>query len=346
MSKTQSNKTPKNKTPKNKTLKKPKTPSPPINRISGETPDDYEMETEPTPELKILTNKTIQKNSNPSIITIVILSHGSDLVNEKLSNNIRQNVRIISQAGHIGGLSLSSNRSVNNIIRHNYNVFKNYNSKKKDATVSKKITEKEIKEFIKNNQLNKCENTPVIDVDDDTITPISTYTYFKELWNKPDMSDKAFKDEYKQMVTTKLQQDKKISPYTKKQTEFGLTNELVFKLYVPIVDKILYFGDKSNTNDSSIIVLDTCNYKGNIKVNDNLLTKKGDSAVSIDNNGELKLSELIEHLKKNQNNLRFEIINIIDLSCRYCNINDRDESKLNDIIKKENESENEIDKTL
>jgi hypothetical protein len=179
MSKTQSNKT-----PKNKTLKKPKTPSPPINRISGETPDDYEIEAEPTPKMKILTNKTIQKNTNPSIITIVILSHGSDLVNEQLSNDIRQNVRIISQAGHIGGLSLSSNFNVQNIIRHNRNVFANYNSKKKDATVSKKITEKEINEFIKNNQLNKCEKTPVIDVNDDVITPISTYTYFKELWNK------------------------------------------------------------------------------------------------------------------------------------------------------------------
>ena len=339
MSKTQSNKT-----PKNKTLKKPKTPSPKINRISGETPDDYEIEAEPIPEMKILTNKTIQKNSNPSIITIVILSHGSDLVNEQLSNDIRQNVRIISQAGHIGGLSLSSNRNVENIIRHNRNIFADYNLKKKDATVSKKITEKQIKEFIKNNQLNKCQNTPVIDVNDDVIRPISTYTYFKELWNKPDISNKAFKDEYKDMVTFKLEYDSKnISPYTKKQTKFGLTNELVFKLYVPIVDKILYFGEKNDTNDSSIIVLDTCNYKGSIKVNDNLLKKKGKSAVPIDNNGELKLSELIEHFKTK---LGFEIINIIDLSCRYCNINDRDESKLNDIIKKENESENEIDKTL
>lgn len=334
---------------KNKTLKA-KTPSP-INRISGETPDSPNItEPEPiiktpSPKLKSTTKKSIIQTSNPSIITIVLSSHGSDLVKEHLSDEIKQNVRIISQAGHIGALSLSSDINVDNIKWHNKNVFSNYNLKKKDATVSRKITEKEIKEFIKNNQLNKCANTPVIDVNDNVITPISTYTYFKELWNKPDISDKPFKENYKQSVTTKLQQDKNISPFTKKQTEYGLLNEYNFKLYAPIVDKILYFGteDDIDKKRTSITVLDTCNYKGSIGVNDNLLTKKGKSVVSIDRNGELKLSELIEHLK---NKLGFEVINIIDLSCRYCNIDDRDEAQLTAIIKKENESENEIDKTL
>ena len=262
---------------------------------------------------------------NPSIITITIISHGRDIPREPYSN---PDVRILSIAGRSGSITHSAPNTLKIITdefdEHYLEYSRNIPSKGK-----KKFVEQLYSDYP---MANKSKGIPdfVFDAEGNA-APLSTYTFLSEVFlsdrgKRLDldrmMASKSSYRDYSKSQPIRQGHHRESDTQTRADAESGLTH----RMYTPVINKRYFFlSNPDNPEQASnlkfgIYVMAISNYdKTNIKVGDNLMTSK--SAVNrdfvrymTDQDNIITMKDVCQHLRK----CGFDVINIIDTSCREC----------------------------
>ena len=304
---------------------------------------------------EIIVSEKIKLIEPPSIITILIICHGNDLINEPFSD---PNVRIISFAGRTGSIfyiNPFSFQELNNLFDE-----KNNDYQKSIPTKGKK---QYMSQLYKDNPLaNKCKRTPNFVIQNGTATRQTTYdflsTNFTNQSKKEDMNHLLLNTTvhgYQPSIKSMFERKKEEEPKRKLEkyelfTEQDVEANLTHRIHTPIINKIYTFTGNSKreveTLNFGVHIMDTCNYEdSSIKIGDNLLySKKKFNKPFLDiikDNNRITLKQLVYFL----HSLGFQTINIIDASCRFSHeINESPEgTRRNLITQRETEEFGKID---
>jgi len=306
-----------------------------------------------------------QMKSAPSIITILIICHGNDLINEPFSD---PNVRIISFAGRTGSIfyiNPFSFQELNNLFDEKNNDY--------HKSIPTKGKKKYMSQLYEDNPLaNKCKRTPDFLIQDGVATRQTTYDFlsanFTNQSKREDIDHVPFsigKHGYQPLITSihgykpliKSMYERKREEEPKKQlekyeifTEQDVEANLTHRIHTPVINKMYTFTGNDErepkTLNFGVYIMDTCNYEdSSIKVGDNLLySKKKFNKTFLDiikHDNRITLKQLVEFL----HSLGFHTINIIDASCRFSHeINDSPEgTRRNLITQRETEEFGKID---
>jgi hypothetical protein len=268
----------------------------------------------------------------PSIITIALIAHGEDKPSDSFND---ANVRILSYAGRSGCIAWSDAQTLGNI---NDEFKKYYLEYRRNLSESGLKRGKLYSDFP---DANVCENTPNFSFKDDgSVVPVSSYNFLKNDFLReikdeeggveidPDLfsfSKGVYNHHSIEMLQDRSRHRRLANAelYTMEDSESSLTH----RIYTPVIDKLYIFKDERDPDTPDrlhfgIYVMDICNYDKkvegnvNIKVDDNLLSKKGFNKKFFNHVKESKREITLECISTYLHAIGFEIINIIDVSCR------------------------------
>lgn len=318
--------------------------------------------------------ETTAPTTMPSIITLAVYGHGTDLVNREFRD---PSVRILSIPGNTGSNAISGPDALMIFFDIYDNASKKYQVTLRDTRRTKKQLDTEFP--TKNN----CKIMPPLKYDPttNTFSKQSTYDFMKE-----NLTQGEFVNEYRRSAmhaTTAEKFKNKMSQYTRDSIIRDIQYSGTHKIYTPVINRVWFFnsearrkeiikerkerdkrrGHKTMAADAEeafgIFVVDTCNYQGKVKIGDNMtdkqsyntqllaLLKKEEQLDTMNGrtlslvDGHLLLSTFVDFLHET---LGFDVINIIDNGCRACTI--RDVKIQKQIIDMENEASKEINKEL
>lgn len=314
---------------------------------------------------EIIVSDKMKLVSPPSIITILIICHGNDLINESFSD---PNVRIISFAGRTGSIfyiNPFSLQEINNLFDEKNNDYQ--------KSIPIKGKKKYMSQLYEDNPLaNKCKRTPDFVIKDGNATRQTTYDFlsanFTNQSKREDTDHLPFtigKHGYHHLITTvhgyqpsiKSMYERKKEQEPKRQlekhelfTEQDVEANLTHRMHTPVINKMYTFRGISErepkTLNFGVYIMDTCNFEdSSIKVGDNLLYSKKKFNIPfldiIKDNNRITLKQLVSFL----HSLGFHTINIIDASCRFSHdINESPEgTRRNLITQRETEEFGKID---
>jgi hypothetical protein len=296
----------------------------------------------------------------PSIITIVIYCHGMDIVETPFTDI---NVRILSVSGNTGAIAFGDSNEIDRIKSIYHDTTTKYQKLLAEKGIKQKIVE------ALHPSANTCKRMPKLafNYDDNDFNLQSTYQFLKA-----NFANSKKKDKYADVAKITAHK-REYDEFTKQSVLADIESGDVHKIYSPVINRL--YGCNSVSKQAEIkknikarkdakmgmaghrtsleegfgvFVLDTCNYSGPVKIDDELTSKKGYNKPFIDfittkqtvitssntqytlQDGDFDLKTLVEHL----HSLGFDIINIIDLGCRACSI--QDASIRSEIIAKEN----------
>ena len=294
-------------------------------------------------------DETKQSSSrpSPSIITILIWAHGGEILTEPFKD---RHVRIVYQAGRVGSVYLGRQEELAKIHKVFDGVYKAYHKQLTDIATSRRLSKPTLmkKLYEEFPTANTCKIIPNFSFDEDgNAHPQSTFEFLnKYIASGPNA------DTYRHIVKSR----KQFKIFAKKIDAIDASEQFAFddaetnqthRLQTPIINKVYQFFDLIDAvipiTDFKIEVLDTCNYDGPVKPGDDLSSKKGYNTGFKDRffpkgneTPSLFLRDIVEYL----HSLTFDIINIIDISCRSCEI---DERKRDEITQLEDEETVHID---
>jgi len=281
----------------------------------------------------------ISMRGPPSIITIAVISHGTDLPDQPFRD---EHVRMISFAGRTGSVYLASPNMYQTISqlfdKSNNDFLREMPAKGKKTFLS------QFQEEYPN--ANKCEKSRYFTQKDGRAIPYSTYELLQDTFVTPskevveegeDYVSKFIKNplaSYKYKVKNKFSGiEPEQLPLQDQHAYVDALEGQTHRLHTPVINKEYSFLAPEFPEDKAkfqfgIYVLDICNYNRkapgnvNIKIGENLLTsgsafnrefvkktqKEGGTVL------EIELKEICEYL----HSIGFHTINIIDLACRSC----------------------------
>ena len=274
--------------------------------------------------------KYIHEMSNPpSIITILIISHGLDLPHDSYNDN---NVRMVSFAGRTGSVYYANPHTLENIN----NIFK-----AKNIAYNKQLPFKGKKKFLETlyNDIpyaNKCRQMPNFTFNEDqSVNALSTYDFLDTNIVKGNIaSDYRTNLEYNAQLPSGAQSKlfteyNRPNPHQSSIYTYGdVTNKLTHRFHAPVMNKLYQFYDNCDPTfpqktHFGIYVMDICNYdpkmyNSTINIGDELTSSRKQY-----NNGFLEHSSennnvTLEVLVRYLHELGFPVINIIDVACRSC----------------------------
>jgi hypothetical protein len=335
-------------------------PSPPKEEV---VPSPPKVDIVPSPLKEVdqlaVAKSSASKSDTQSIITIVIYCHGMDMVEAPFTDI---NVRILSVSGNTGAIAFGDSDEIDRIKTIYHETTTDY---------QKLIAEKGIKQKTLealHPTATTCKRMPKLafNRDENDFNLQSTYQYLKA-----NFSNSTKKDKYA-TAAKGVAQKRQYDEFTKQAVLADIETGDVHKIYTPVINRLYgcnsiakqaeikkdikqrkdakmgRAGHRTSLEEGfGIYVLDTCNYNGPVKIDDELTSKKGYNKPFIDfltskqtvrtiseqytlNDGDFDLKTLVQHL----HTLGFDIINIIDLGCRACSI--QDASIRSEIIAKEN----------
>ena len=342
---------------RNKTAKKSKSKSP--KKISPNTAAKIIQKFAKNKRRSYKSRSASKVAKLPKIITIGIFSHGTDLVDIPFND---PGVRILSMAGNLGSISWGIENGIN-YINDNINDDREYYFTKMRELGYK--TRQDIRNFESSVApgANMCKNMPTLlhDKTTNSFTPQSSYNYIKKIAKFPKVTN-FFKNEHDDELDVSLTKIK-MTDMQREWTMNDAKTKQIGKIYTPVINKGYYGNDiemiRSHKREKKrrgslftkpsfgVYVLDLCNYNGDVKIRDELMSCKKEYNLPFYNmihdpnprtigsytfnDGQFDLESLVNYLHE----LSFDIINIIDLSCRECSIEDRE---LRDrIVAEENE---------
>ena len=294
-------------------------------------------------------DETKQSSSpSPSIITILIWAHGGELLEEFKDND----VRIVYLAGRVGSIFLGERDEVAKIHKLFDNVDKSNHKQLTEIATSRRLSKpKLMKELYKEfPEANTCKMIPNFSFDEDgNARPQSTFEFLnKYIASGPNA------DTYRHNVKSR----KQFKIFAKAIDAIDASEQFAFddaetnqthRLQTPVINKVYEFFDLDAVRpitDFKIEVLDTCNYKGPLKMGDDLTSKLGynkDFKNTFFPKGNerptLFLSDIVGYI----HSLGGKIINIIDMSCRSC---ESFEELRERITQLEDEETDQIDKAF
>ena len=263
--------------------------------------------------------------SNPSIITILIWAHGGELPLDEFKDN---DVRIVYLAGGVGSVFLGEYHELSKIDKLFDDVNKsNHKQLTEIATNSKpkKLSKPQLmkKLYAEFPEANTCQIIPNFSFDEDgNARPQSTFDFLhKYIANGPHAE--YYRDLVKRKKAHTVNFEETAEPSVKFSARDAETNQ-THRLHTPVINKVYEFFDLNPVKpitDFGIIVLDTCNYKGPLKIGDDLTKSKKEYNKGF-REGFFKdkarpflfLRDIVGYI----HSLDGKIINIIDISCRSC----------------------------
>jgi len=339
-------------------------PSPPKEEVvKTPSPPKEEHVKTPSPPKALdqlaLAKSAESKSDAPSIITIVIYCHGMDMVEAPFTDI---NVRILSVSGNTGAIAFGDSDEIDRIKTIYLKTTTDY-----QKLIAEKGTKQKTLEALYPTA-STCKRMPKLafNRDENDFNLQSTYQYLKA-----NFANSTKKDKYASAAKG-VAQTREYNEFTKQAILADIETGDVHKIYSPVINRLYgcnsiakqaeikkdikqrkdakmgRAGHRTSLEEGfGIYVLDTCNYNGPVKIDDELTSKKGYNKPFIDfltskqtvrtiseqytlNDGDFDLKTLVEHL----HTLGFDIINIIDLGCRACSI--QDASIRSEIIAKEN----------
>jgi len=274
--------------------------------------------------------KYLHEMSNPpSIITILIISHGLDLPHDSFNDN---NVRMISFAGRSGSVYYANPHTLADIN----DIFKAQN-----IAYNKQLPFKGKKKFLETlyNDIpyaNKCRQMPNFAFNEDhSVNALSTYDFLDTNMVKGNIAtDYRTHLEYNEHLpsgaqSTLFTEYNRPNPHQSSIYTYGdVTNKLTHRFHTPVMNKLYQFYDNCDSTfpqkiHFGIYVMDICNYdpkmyNSTINIGDELTSSRkqynsGFLEYSSENNN-VTLEMLVRYLHE----LGFPVINIIDVACRSC----------------------------
>ena len=274
--------------------------------------------------------KYIHEMSNPpSIITILIISHGLDLPHDSYNDN---NVRMVSFAGRTGSVYYANPHTLEDIN----DVFK-----VKNIAYNKQLPFKGKKKFLETlyNDIpyaNKCRQMPNFAFNEDhSVNALSTYDFLDTNMVKGNIatdyrSNLEYNAELPSGSQSKLFTEyNRPNPHPSSIYTYGdVTSKLTHRFHTPVMNKLYQFYDNCDPTfpqkiHFGIYVMDICNYdpkmyNNTINIGDELTSSRKQY-----NNGFLEYSSennnvTLEMLVRYLHELGFPVINIIDVACRSC----------------------------
>ena len=262
--------------------------------------------------------ETVEASSHgksPSIITILIWAHGGERPLEEFKD---KNVRIVYLAGRVGSVYLGAPDELYKIDNLFIDLSREKQAQLTDVAKIKKTTvSKLMKElYAEFPQANTCKNIPNFSFDvEGQARPQSTFDFLQKY-----ISHGSYAENYRAVV-------KRMKATTDPSVKFSVMDaetDQTHRLHTPVINKVYEFFDLSERpiTDFGIKVLDVCNYEGPMKIGDDLTTSKKsynaefkDRFFRKDNKTPIiYLRDIVGYL----HHIGFDIINIIDMSCRYC----------------------------
>jgi hypothetical protein len=260
--------------------------------------------------------------SSPSIITILIWAHGGELPLEEFKDN---DVRIVYLAGGVGSVFLGERDELAKIHKLFDNVNKSNHKQLTDLATSKRLSKpKLMKElYTEFPSANTCQIIPNFSFDEEgNAQPQSTFDFLQQY-----IARGPHAENYREIVKRNKSHTANFEETAEPSIKFSVRDaetEQTHRLHTPVINKVYQFFDLAPVRpitDFGIIILDTCNYKGPLKIGDDLTSKKGynkdfkERYFHKDNERPtLFLSDIVGYM----HNLGGKIINIIDMSCRSC----------------------------
>ena len=268
----------------------------------------------------------------PSIITVLISSHGADLPDQPFSD---ETVRIISFAGRSGSIFTGTTMTASEVKR----IFD-----EKLLEYQRKIPTKGKKKFLSqlyegNPNANRCENTPMFSLDEEEPKSISSAKFLEDSFVNPSKRADESRDTYLNTFPSYNREQRKrfeAIPEERMQAHERFTYEDVmedktFRMHTPVINKMYAFTDPNDPDavqryNYGIHVFDICNYDRkavghvNIKVGDDLTKAKSRSSFNAgfaDSINQDDKSITLERLCEYLHSIGFHTINILDASCRY-----------------------------
>jgi len=274
--------------------------------------------------------KYVREMSNPpSIITILIISHGLDLPNNSFHDN---NVRMISFAGRTGSVYYADPNTLEDIN----DVFKAQN-----IAYNKQLPFKGKKKFLETlyNDIpyaNKCRQMPNFAFNEhQSVNALSTYDFLNTNIVKGNIAaDYRTNLEYNAQLPSGAQSKlfreyNRQNPHQSSIYTYGdVTSKLTHRFHTPVMNKLYQFYDQCDPTlpqklHFGVYVMDICNYdpkmyNNTINIGDELTSSRKQY-----NNGFLEHSSennnvTLEVLVRYLHELGFSVINIIDVACRSC----------------------------
>ena len=274
--------------------------------------------------------KYIHEMSNPpSIITILIISHGLDLPHDSYNDN---NVRMVSFAGRTGSVYYANPHTLEDIN----DVFK-----VKNIAYNKQLPFKGKKKFLETlyNDIpyaNKCRQMPNFAFNEDhSVNALSTYDFLDTNIVKGNIATNYRSNlEYNAQLPSGAQSKlfteyNRPNPHPSSIYTYGdVTSKLTHRFHTPVMNKLYQFYDNCDPTfpqkiHFGIYVMDICNYdpkiyNSTINIGDELTSSRkqynsGFLEYSSENNN-VTLEVLVRYLHE----LGFPVINIIDVACRSC----------------------------
>lgn len=263
--------------------------------------------------------------SNPSIITILIWAHGGELPLDEFKDN---DVRIVYLAGGVGSVFLGEYHELAKIDKLFDDVNKsNHKQLTEIATNSKpkKLSKPQLikKLYAEFPDANTCQIIPNFSFDEDgNAQPQSTFEFLhKYIANGPHA------EYYRDLVKRKKAHTENFEETAEPSVKFSAIDaetDQTHRLHTPVINKVYEFFDLNPVKpitDFGIIVLDTCNYNGPLKIGDDLTKSKKEYNKGF-REGFFKdkarpflfLRDIVGYI----HSLGGNIINIIDISCRSC----------------------------
>lgn len=259
---------------------------------------------------------------NPSIITILIWAHGGEFPLEEFKDN---DVRIVYLAGGVGSVFLGERDELAKIHKLFDNVNKSNHKQLTEIAASRGLSKpKLMKElYAEFPDANTCQLIPNFSFDEDgNARPQSTFDFLHKYIANGDHAE-YYRDLVKRKKAHTENFEETAEPSVKFSARDAETNQ-THRLHTPVINKVYEFFDLKPVRpitDFGIIVLDTCNYKGPLKIGDDLTSKKGynkdfkERFFHKDNERPtLFLRDIVGYI----HSLGGKIINIIDISCRSC----------------------------
>ena len=264
----------------------------------------------------------MEASISPSIFTILIWAHGGELPLEEFKDN---DVRIVYLAGGVGSVFLGERDELAKIRELFDNVEKSNHKQLTEIAkvrgISKPKLMKEL--YAEFPSANTCQIIPNFSFDEDgNARPQSTFDFLQKY-----IVHSSYSENYREIVKRKKAHtanfEETAEPSVKLAVRDAETDQ-THRLHTPVINKVYDFFDLKSVRpitDFGIIVLDTCNYKGPMKIGDDLTSKKGynvgfkERFFHKDNERPtLFLSDIVGYM----HSLGGKIINIIDMSCRSC----------------------------
>ena len=296
-----------------------------------------------------MSSSSISSSVSLSIITLLIYAHGKELT-QRFND---ATVRIVYFAGRFGSVYLSERDEVAKIHKIFDDVTREYSQQLTEIIASERLSKKQFMKQLYERfpQANTCKIIPNFIFDEDGIHTQSTFDFLNKY-----IASGPHVDKYKILAKNKkkftVNFETTAPNFDKFAIEDAETNQ-THRLHTPVINKVYYFfdiDDDKPITDFMIEVLDTCNDTGTapVQLGDILSSSKKaynkvfkETFFSKSNKRPtITLQDIVNYV----HSLGFDIINIIDVSCRACE--EIDEAHRDRITEMEHEKIAEINQAF